>query len=538
MKAALMSSPDSFPRSLSEQLALQADRQPDHPYVGVGDDILTFSQLRTRSDAVAAGLALLNVDKGSRVALIMKNRVEFIVAFFAIVRLGAIVVPVNIYLKGSFLTQQLRDVDAAIVIADRAGATAVAALRSDLPSLAHVFIVDPAGEDDSDSKSFASLSENGTSIPDIAIGPADIAAILYTSGTTGLPKGCMLSHGYYLNSPRQFFESGLLVAGDRIATPYPLYHASGNLITLMAALYGGLELIYMPEFSASKFMAQAADAGATVVWGIGAMGAAILASPEQPGEGERPFRLAMWIPMDAAAQARFEARFATPVIAEMYGQTEFSPVTLSPLDSTRVRGSLGLPVSSIELRLVDADDREVPLGETGEIIIRPRESNTMFSGYWRRPQETVDTFRNLWHHTGDTARMDDRGYLHFMDRKRDAIRRRGVNISSVQLEQALIAHPGIANVAVHAVPSPLGESDIKVCIVCAPTTTFTAEGLFDFFRQTLPYYAVPRFVELVESLPVNALGRIMKHELRARAAQFTWDFETLGLVISKADRRG
>ena len=174
----------------------------------------------------------------------------------------------------------------------------------------------------------------------------------------------------------------------------------------------------------------------------------------------------------------------------------------------------------------------------GEITLRPRHRHAMFEGYWRKPEATLEAFRGLWYHTGDFGRRDERGFVSFVDRKRDALRRRGENVSSVELESAIITHPNIAEAAVHAVPSALTEDDIKACIVLGDGVELTPEAAFEFFRSTLPYFAIPRYVEVLDELPRNAVARVMKHLLRDRGVTAeTWDFEALGFSVTRSERR-
>jgi crotonobetaine/carnitine-CoA ligase len=188
--------------------------------------------------------------------------------------------------------------------------------------------------------------------------------------------------------------------------------------------------------------------------------------------------------------------------------------------------------------VVDGDDREVPAGGVGEVVVRPRIPNAIYLGYWGKPEATIDAWRNLWHHTGDYGRMSEDGVLTFVDRKVDALRRRGENVSSMVLERAILAHPGIAEAAVHGVPSEMSEDDIKACLVAEPGRELTPEGLFAFFKETLPYFAIPRYVEVLPELPKTATLRVMKHLLRDRGVtEATWDLEALGLTVARDDRR-
>jgi crotonobetaine/carnitine-CoA ligase len=222
----------------------------------------------------------------------------------------------------------------------------------------------------------------------------------------------------------------------------------------------------------------------------------------------------------------------------MYGQTETGAITFTPLRERGKPGTIGKPSSQYDVRLVDDDDQDVPTGETGEVVVRPRTPNTMYTGYWRKSQETEEAMRGGWHHTGDLARVDDEGFLTFVDRKKDALRRRGENVSSVQLELAIAAHASVAEVAVVAVPSPMTEDDIKACLVLAEGVSTSPKELFDFFRERLPYFAIPRYVELVDALPKTATMRVQKHLLRERGVtEATWDFEKLGLAVARDERR-
>jgi crotonobetaine/carnitine-CoA ligase len=348
----------------------------------------------------------------------------------------------------------------------------------------------------------------------------------------------MMSHGYYLAIPKPYFDNGWYGADDTILTPFPLFHTSGQGITLMAGLTEGAALCFEPEFHAGSFIARAKEIGATVLWGVGAMGMAVLAQPPGPEDRDHDVRLAMWVPMAPPMQAAFEERFGIPVISEGYGQTECTPVTMNHLTGERRRETAGRPTGAYDVRLVDDQDREVAPGTVGEIVVRPREPDVMFAGYWNQPEVTLGCFRNLWHHTGDYGRADADGFITFVDRKKDALRRRGENVSSMELEAALLRHPSVERAAVHAVPSELTEDDIKACLTLRAGARLTPAEIFDFARDTLPYFAIPRYVEICDELPLNAMGRVMKHVLRARGVtEATWDLEALGFSVARSDRR-
>jgi crotonobetaine/carnitine-CoA ligase len=234
----------------------------------------------------------------------------------------------------------------------------------------------------------------------------------------------------------------------------------------------------------------------------------------------------------------FEKRFGIAPFAEVFGQSECWPVLLGDPRDTRHHGSMGRLTRGLQVKIVDDYDREVPVGESGEIVVRPDEPFRLFSGYWNDDRATIANFRNLWHHTGDRGRVDSEGYFWFADRKKDSLRRRGENVSSIELEEAIVKHPSIVQAAVHAVPSELGEDDVKVCLVMAEGSDLEPAALFEFFRTSMPYYAIPRYVEKLDALPANVNGRIQKFKLRERGiTEMTIDFDRLGLVVARSERR-
>jgi carnitine-CoA ligase len=530
--------------TVPELLALRARERDGQLFVACGEHRRTYREAVERADRLARGLSSLGVTAGDRVALLVPNRIERIDLFFGCARLGAVQVPINTFLKGEFLRYQVADSGAETAVVDGPGLAALAPVLADLPRLKRIILLDDAGAGSPlptvELIPFGEIAAGTTAAGELSRpAPDDLAAIAYTSGTTGLPKGCLLNQGYYVHIGAVWQAANELQAGDVIYTAFPLFHLSGQALALMAALHRGATVVFEPEFSASRFMETAAAVGATVVMGVGAMAHAILATPPSGADTAHRVRLASWIPLPEAKQLEFESRFQVPVTAEGYGQTECAPVTFSRPSGERRRTSAGTAAPWLDVRVVDGDDVEVAPGETGEIVVRPREPDSLFCGYWGRPDDTLVTFRNLWHHTGDYGRMDAEGYLTFVDRKKDALRRRGENVSSMELEAAIVRHPDIAEVAVHAVPSDATEDDIKACVVPGGSAELTPEALFDFFAATLPYFAVPRYVEVVPALPKNALGRVLKHELRAAGVTpATWDFEHLGLSVDRERRRG
>lgn len=530
-------------RVLGDWLTSEAAADPDREFLQCASPWMTLSELDRASDSVAAGLQALGVRKGDRVAVNLPNRLEFAVLVFAIAKTGAIQVPLNTYLRGDFLSHQLKQTAPMTYIGDASALQMLAVVYDEVPAIEHVVVVGEAPERDSLGSLPAPLpyeqiasSEGDLERPELSA--EDVCVIIYTSGTTGPSKGCTITHGYYCAIPDVFVESGWYVRGDRVFGANPMFHFSGQTWLVAAALAVGGSVIVEPAFSATTYMARIRETGSTVAMGMGAMGMAVMAQPVAADERDHALRHICFMPSSAPFVEAFTERFGIAPFAEVFGQSECWPATLGDPRQEHRPGSMGRITRGMQVKIVDEYDVEVPVGQPGEIVVRGDEPYRLFTGYWNMPEATVEVFRNLWHHTGDSGRVDEDGYYWFVDRKKDSMRRRGENVSSLELEAAILRHPALAAAAVHAVPSALGEDEIKACLILKPDTKVEAEELFDFFRTNLPYYAIPRYVEYLEALPANVNGRVQKFKLRERGiTDETLDFESLGLVVDRADRR-
>ena len=401
--------------TVADLLEQRAGEHPNKTLVACDQERRTYGEAAGVATALAAALVEAGIAAGDRVAFLVPNRMERIDLFFACARLGAVQVPLNTFLKGEFLRYQLADCGAAAAVVDGPGLMAVAPLLPSLPALQRLIVLyDDAGEGPVPNVPatvevirFADLDRPAPADADLPRPtPDDLAAIVYTSGTTGPSKGCRSTRATTSTSAAAWQAALELRADDVYFTAFPLFHLSGQALALMATLHRGATLVLEPAFSATTFMARAGAVGATVVMGVGAMAQAILATPPADSDRTHSVRLCSWIPLPEAKQLEFEERFATAVSAEGYGQTECAPVTFSPASGARRRTTAGRPAPWLDVRIVDDDDVAVPAGDVGEIVVRPLEPDSLFQGYWGRAAETVFTFRNLWHHTGDYGRMD------------------------------------------------------------------------------------------------------------------------------------
>lgn len=521
--------------------------RPDASFLRCSDGFITYREMEQWSDRTAYNLSGWGLRAGDRIAAFMDNRDEYIVTALAAAKLGAIFVPVNKYLKGSFLVHQLRGSGPRVIVTDASGAAVLRDVLEETP-VELVLQVDQTSAGPrwpgADAAGFATIGDSpvpsGTALPERDPRPGDPIMIIYTSGTSGPSKGCLYPTGRIASRTALNEHHGFIIPGDRVFGVLPFFHGAGLVHSVYSPLRHGDSAVIAPEFHASTYIREAMTAEATMLMGIGAVGAAVLAQPRSQDPAGASFRFAWYAPLTPTQQAEFKERFRCEVSGgEGYGQSECDGITSSAMDGWRKPGTIGRPSPHMDVRLVNDEDNEVPVGMVGEIVARSRVPYTMFLGYWNDPAATLRVSRNLWHHTGDLGRADADGFITFVDRKSDSLRRRGENISSVEVETAILGHPDVRSVAVHAVRGDLGEDEVKAVIVSSAAVPPAPEELFRFFATSLPYFAIPRYVEFVDELPVTAAtGRVRKQVLRERGVtDETWDFNALGLTVSREDRR-
>ncbi len=529
-----------------DRLMWWAEHFPRRPFFKCSADWLDFESVATKSGNLAAGLRECGIGKKDRVALIIPNREEIIISYFAVWQLGAIAVPMNTYLRGEFLRFQLEDSGAKAVIADDAGMRSLAAVSDRLSNLRTILHVDPIADQDRlelkglSVSAFGDLADREVDFTPLLTAPSDIVSILYTSGTTGMPKGCMISDEYLCARANPWFENGWITEEDKISTPMPLFHGGALACIFAPSLAAGLSAWYDDGFSVRSFFKETTREGITFSFFPGPMGKALL-DHEEPleCENENSLERVGLNPMRPEAQVAFEKRFGVKVITRVYGQTECVQVAIGRWsDQLEDRQNSGKPVSGLQVELIGDDGSPVSPGQDGEIVIRSSQGSAMFSGYWKGSTGDVKRFTDNWHHTGDLGRLNSNGELKFVDRKKDCMRRRGENVSAFELEQTLLMFEHIEAVAVHAVPSDLGEDEIKACLVLEEGWELDLPSLFNYCRAALPYFAIPRYVEVMSQLPINATGRVMKTTLREIGIGDAIDLEEMGFFISKSERRG
>jgi long-chain acyl-CoA synthetase len=485
-----------------------AKRSPDAPAIRLGEVELSYRELDDRSARLAALLREKGVERGDRVGVMLPNVPEFPVAYYGVLRAGAIVVPMNVLLKRREIAFYLEDSGAELLLAWHGFAEEAQAGAADAG--AELVEVEPAA--------FAATLAEREPLPDVAAtAEDDIAVLLYTSGTTGKPKGAELTH---LNlarnaeiASRTTCEVG---AGDIVLGALPLFHSFGQTVGMNASLRVGACLTLVPKFDPGEALATMQRDGVTHFYGVPTMFGALLHHPERERFDTSALRncITGGASMPVEVLRGFEQAFGAKVL-EGYGLSETSPVASSNHpDMERKPGSIGTPIEGVEMRVVDEDGLEVAQGEVGEIVIR---GHNVMKGYWQRPEATADAMRGGWFHSGDMARTDEDGYFYIVDRKKDLIIRGGYNVYPREVEEVLYEHPKIREAAVVGVPHDEWGEEIGAAVVLHEGEELGPEEVSAYVKDRIAAYKYPRVVWFVDDLPKGPTGKILKREIETPA---------------------
>ncbi|MGW7533288.1 AMP-binding protein [Amycolatopsis sp. NPDC054798] len=515
-------------------LERRAAEEPDKVFALFDDGpVWTRADLLREVRQTAAALEALGVRQFDNVVCWLPNGPDVVRFWFAINYLGAVFVPINTAYRGGLLSHVLANADAEIIVAD----------AELLPRLADVeqrgrvrLAVQVGGGDrlEVDGLSVRRAQElpnldGEAAEPPVPIEPWHTQAILYTSGTTGPSKGVLTS---YMQAWSAFgpVSMPILTADDRFLINMPAFHAGGSTL-LYAMLLNGGSVAVVDRFSGEQFWRQIRQTGSTVVFLLGVMANFVNRRPPDPEDAGNPLTKVFVVPLldDIAA---FSQRFGVDVYT-IYNMTELSaPIVSGP--NPAQKGTCGKARPGVEIRLLDEADREVPDGEVGEIAVRTDAPWALSHGYFRMPEATAKAWRNGWFHTGDTARKDAEGNYYFADRLKDAIRRRGENISSMEVEAEIMAHPSVREAAVVPVPSEISEDEVMAVIATVPGTRLDPVELIRFLEPRMAYYMVPRYLRFVPELPKTPTAKVQKALLREAAVTAdTWDREAAGIKVGR-----
>ncbi|MBE3590759.1 MAG: long-chain fatty acid--CoA ligase [Firmicutes bacterium] len=516
--------------SLGQLLAETARRKPDGTAVRLGSFRMTYRELHGAAAAFAAGLQRLGVKKGDRIALMLPNLPQYVIAYYGAMIAGAIVAQVNPLYVERELEHLLNDSGAEVIVALDALMPRVEAVRG-RTRLRRAIVVrtpgagaagapagaEPAGPDVPFALPFEAVAVPAAPAP-VEIDPKeDVAVLQYTGGTTGTSKGAMLTHFNLAANALQIatWVSDILGEDEVILTALPLFHSYGMTVCMNFAVHTGGTMLLVPRFEPQAVMDLIRAFRPTSFPGVPTMYVAINNLPGVTPEDLSSLRVCNsgGAAMPVEVMREFERRTGATVV-EGYGLSEASPVThTNPTTGLRKPGSIGLPVPDTECRIVDLDtgERDVPVGEIGELCIRGPQ---VMKGYWNRPEETAEALRDGWLYTGDIARMDDDGYFYITDRKKEMIIAGGYNVYPREVEEVLFAHPGVKEAAVVGIPDPYRGETVKAFVVPKPGVTLTADELAAHCRAHLAAYKVPRAYEFRDDLPKSMVGKVLRRVLR------------------------
>lgn len=515
------------------------EAHPAKTFLDFAGETCTYGEFDLMTNKLGNALVDLGVKKGDTLVSMLDNNIDAVTLWISLNKISAISVPLNTALKGEFLRHQVTDAGAKIIVCEPEYLPRVLEIIDQLPSVELILY---RGEPESIPEckikiepldKYRGSNEAGfDTMPD----PADLAALIYTSGTTGPSKGCMISGNQLCHVARLLTRSAPFGPDDVFWTPLPLFHLNAVATGVVSVIMQGATISIAPRFSVSGFWPAVEASGATVVSILGTLGTFIAQAKENDAE-KRCFGQVHTVkgnPFPEEIKQIWRDRFGSKHIgSNAYGLTE-ALITSLDASETPKPGSSGKCAPEFDVRIFDENENEVPVGQSGEVVCRPLHPDVMFKGYWRRPDASMDVMNNMWFHTGDIGKFDEDGFFYFVDRKKDYLRRRGENISSFEMETAIMQHDDIEQVAVHAVFSEYTEDDLKVTAKLTPNATLTEEALCLWLMDRVPYYAVPRYIEFRDILPTNPQGRVLKYQLRDEGATpTTWDIETTDIKPKK-----
>jgi crotonobetaine/carnitine-CoA ligase len=516
-------------RSLPEFLDLAVKRDPEKVFVEISGQKITYQRFQQRALEIGEVFRSLGVDYGDRVCLFLPNCPEFLYCWFGLSAIGAICVPINTAYKRDEAAYILNDAEACALVAHESLLPVAEEAAHLAPSVKHKLLVKNSPHPPLEKGDLGGFPPGGwlaftQAMPRTAffaqfhlVSAQDVSMLVYTSGTTGNPKGVQVTHQMYVAAGQGFAHWTQATSKDRFFTCLPYFHANAQYYSTMGALAAGATLVVVDRFSASRFWRQVREARATVVNFIGMMMPVLAKQPESPDDRDNQVRLFYGSPAFSPEFLQaFQERFGTDIIVG-FGMTETCYGTIERIGQERRANSSGLPRQHPDpsfvnqIRIVDDTGNPVSPHTVGEITIK---NPATMPGYWRNEEQTRQALRDGWLFTGDLGWLDEDGYLYFVDRKKDVIRRRGENISSQEVEDVIKRNPSILDCAIIAVPSELGEDEVKAYIMPRPGATLGPEEVIYWCAERLAYFKVPRYIEMRDELPRTPSLRVRKDVLR------------------------
>jgi crotonobetaine/carnitine-CoA ligase len=530
-----------FPRAhwtLPHVLAHQAQHRAQRPFLSWTDagPALTYAEVNARVNRLAHGMAAFGIARREHVGILLPNCLEFLFAWFALNKLGAVEVAISDAYKGSFLAHPLQLSQSRILITTATLAQRLVDIEDQIPIETIVLVTEPGADPAVRPPAFRRIrlhrfadlySDNAENPPDITT-PQDPAAVLLTSGTTGPSKGVVMPHSQFYFFAEEDVQLMRLEEDDVYMTGFPLFHGNAQFLTVYPSMIAGAHCVLYPRFSASDWAGRARRSGATVTNLLGATLAFICAQPPSPDDRAHKIRCIYAAPRSTDLAGPFSERFGVREFVDGFGQTEISNVFMTPPGAPRPPGASGVLVDQwFEVRLADPETGEpVPEGQAGELWVRHKHPGIISTEYLGMPDKTIESRRDLWFHTGDALRRDAQGWYYFVDRVKDALRRRGENISSFEVEAVLRSHASVADCAVIGVAADekAGEDEVMAFIVPREGQVLDYAAISAWCDARMPAFMIPRYFDQLKELPRTPTEKVRKKELRERGVgPQTWD---------------
>lgn len=531
---------------LSKILKKQAEKLGDAPFLQFqGEEPLSFRATNSLANRVANALLASGIQKGDRVSILAENSSDYVVIWFGILKAGGVMAPINNAYKMDFLEYVIDNSDTKVLFISEDYLERITPIQDRIPSLTKIVVLTKGGAREFDTKnvtakplvSYADFIQVSDKEPEVETRFIDVARLMYTSGTTGRSKGVLKPNAADYYSAKGFCELMDIREDDVLFTCLPLFHSNAQVLTVYPALIAGARVAIYERFSASQFWKWVKESGATIFNSLGAMNYFLWNQPPVPEEKEHRVRLTLLAPSPHDMLDKFMERFRIKIL-EGYGLTETGVVTYMRPDEPFRLGSCGKEAPGYEVKIVDPEtDEELERGQVGEIVVRPRIPNIMLYSYHKMPEKTVSDFRNFWFHTGDAGRMDQDGYVYFVDRVKDYIRRRGENISSFEVERIICQHPEVAEAAAFGIRSSGGkyaEDELMVVVVRKQGSKLSFEDLIKHCEERMPYFMIPNYIRFVDKLPKTPTERVRKHPLKEEGiTPDTWDMAKAGYKVKR-----
>lgn len=513
--------------SLGAELRRAAREAPDHVFIRMMNGEWSFAWVDEKSDMAARALHARGVRRGENVSLMLPNGIEFVVLWFALAKLGAVAAPVNTAFRGESLRAAIDLVQSRLLFVHASLQGLIGEVRAALQTVRNVLLVGvPAQPDVASYETLFATSSQVADVPWPDVAASDLALLLYTSGTTGRSKASMMAHRFVLGHARLTIEGLDLRADDVLYCPYPMFHLDAAVMTIAPALLLRATAAIGERFSVSRFWHEVRTLKATVFDFMGATLTMLWKQEQTPQDHMHHLRLGWGVPLPEWAP-QFEQRFGCRLV-ELYGSTELGTFIFTPLDQPRRVGSCGKVRGPFEVRLQSEEGEPVAPGQSGEMLVRSTDPGLITAGYFGMPEATQQALRDGWFHTGDLLRQDEDGYLYFVGRFKDMVRRRGENISAAEVEMAIETHPQVLECAVFGVPSEFSEEDVMACVVARPGTQLGAEALIEFCASRMARFMLPRYIRMMAALPKTPTDKIEKDPLRQQGVTHdTWDRERI-----------